>query len=154
MHTPFFIQLLTIKGAEREDIEHFNNTNMQPSWTWTISHGSIWQSPNKPGCFTQDTEWKLMYNRKVYGDPYKDGDLIWLYTPAVPRGESKKLAIPSLGGVIQGTTWKNLWLGLQNWRSLQQEATISGTFQSFEAMSSTNKTTATNSWPGLWRREW
>ena len=34
---------------------------------------------------------KQLYDRKVGGNPYKEGDSVWLYCPAVPQGHSKKL---------------------------------------------------------------
>ena len=34
---------------------------------------------------------KQFYDKKVHGKPYKVGDLVWLYSPAVPPGQSKKL---------------------------------------------------------------
>ncbi|KAL5486594.1 hypothetical protein EMCRGX_G019096 [Ephydatia muelleri] len=34
---------------------------------------------------------KQLYDRKVEGKPYKEGDSVWLYCPAVPQGHSKKL---------------------------------------------------------------
>ena len=34
---------------------------------------------------------KQLYDRKVEGKPYKEGEMVWLYCPAVPRGLSKKL---------------------------------------------------------------
>ena len=35
--------------------------------------------------------------RKVHGEPYSEGDLVWLYTPAVPPGQSRKLHRPWKG---------------------------------------------------------
>ena len=40
---------------------------------------------------------KQYYDRKVHGAPYKVGNLVWLYSPAVPPGESKKLHHPWSG---------------------------------------------------------
>ena len=37
---------------------------------------------------------KELYDRKAHGDPYKPGDLVWLHSPAVPRGQAKKLYRP------------------------------------------------------------
>ena len=34
---------------------------------------------------------KELYNRKVHGHPFKEGDLVWLFVPQVPRGRSKEL---------------------------------------------------------------
>ena len=37
------------------------------------------------------------YDRKVHGRPYECGDLVWLHSPAVSRGQSKKLRRPWTG---------------------------------------------------------
>ena len=37
------------------------------------------------------------YDKKVHSAPYKVGELVWLYSPAVPPGESKKLHHPWSG---------------------------------------------------------
>ena len=41
----------------------------------------------------QHEKQKEYYNRKIHGKPYSDGDLVWLYSPAVAKGRSKKLTI-------------------------------------------------------------
>ena len=40
---------------------------------------------------------KQFYDKKVHGAPYKIGDLVWLYSLAVPPGHSKKLHHPWYG---------------------------------------------------------
>ena len=40
---------------------------------------------------------KELYDRKVHGQPFKPGELVWLHSPAVPRGQSKKLHRPWTG---------------------------------------------------------
>lgn len=37
---------------------------------------------------------KSIYDIKIHGEPYNEGDLVWLYTPAVPSGQSQKLHRP------------------------------------------------------------
>ena len=37
---------------------------------------------------------KNIYDKKVQGEPFKKGDLVWLHCPAVPGGRSKKLHRP------------------------------------------------------------
>ena len=37
---------------------------------------------------------KELYNQKVHGLPLCVGDLVWLYSPAVTKGRSKKLHLP------------------------------------------------------------
>ena len=34
---------------------------------------------------------KEQYDKKVHGDPYDEGDLVWLHNPAEPRNSSRKL---------------------------------------------------------------
>ena len=38
-----------------------------------------------------------LYNKKVHGRSFAVGDLVWLFSPAVPRGHSKKLYHPWSG---------------------------------------------------------
>ena len=40
---------------------------------------------------------KEVYDRKAHGEPFEQGDLVWLHTSAVPRGRSKKLHCPWSG---------------------------------------------------------
>ena len=40
---------------------------------------------------------KQHYDRKVAGTPYTVGDKVWLHSPAVPRGRSKKFHRPWQG---------------------------------------------------------
>ena len=37
---------------------------------------------------------KAFYNRKVHGDPFVAGDLVWLFNPAVGKGKSRKFSNP------------------------------------------------------------
>ena len=34
---------------------------------------------------------KAYYDKIVHGTPFEEGDLVWLFSPAVPRGHSRKL---------------------------------------------------------------
>ena len=38
-----------------------------------------------------------MYRKKVHGDQFDQGDLVWLHNPVVPRGQSRKLHCPWTG---------------------------------------------------------
>ena len=40
---------------------------------------------------------KQFYDKQVHGEPYKVGDLVWLFSPAVPPGKSRKLHHPWSG---------------------------------------------------------
>ena len=40
---------------------------------------------------------KEFYDRRVHGQPFSPGDLVWLNNPAVPRGRAKKLHCPWTG---------------------------------------------------------
>ena len=40
---------------------------------------------------------KEIYDKKVHGKPYKKGDLVWLYNPAIPQGQARKLHHPWTG---------------------------------------------------------
>lgn len=49
---------------------------------------------------TQHRRQKQIYDRKVEGVPYAVGDKVWLHSPAVPRGRSKKFFRPWQGPYI------------------------------------------------------
>jgi hypothetical protein len=49
---------------------------------------------------TQHRRQKQIYDRKVEGAPYAVGDKVWLHSPAVPRGRSKKFFRPWQGPYI------------------------------------------------------
>ena len=40
---------------------------------------------------------KDFYDKKIHGEPYKKGDLVWLLNPTVPPGQSAKLVHPWTG---------------------------------------------------------
>ena len=40
---------------------------------------------------------KELYDQKRHGDPYNVGDLVWLHSPVVPHGSSRKLHHPWTG---------------------------------------------------------
>ena len=40
---------------------------------------------------------KAYYDKKVHGKSFAEGDLVWLFSPAVPRGQSKKIHHPWSG---------------------------------------------------------
>lgn len=40
---------------------------------------------------------KMLYDEKVHGKPYEPGDWVWLHSPVVPRGNSRKLHCPWKG---------------------------------------------------------
>ena len=40
---------------------------------------------------------KELYNRKVHGDEYQVGDLVWLHNPVIPKGAKRKLHCPWTG---------------------------------------------------------
>ena len=46
---------------------------------------------------TQHLRQKEFYNQKVHGQPYASGDLVWLHSPVISRGQSRKLHHPWTG---------------------------------------------------------
>ena len=46
---------------------------------------------------TRQGRQKEFYNCKVHGDPFKPGDLVWLFNEALAKGESRKLRRPWRG---------------------------------------------------------
>ena len=48
-------------------------------------------------CEAEHKRQKSIYDEKVHGKPFNCGDLVWLYSPAVPRGKSRKFHHPWKG---------------------------------------------------------
>ena len=46
---------------------------------------------------SQQMRQKENYDRKVHGDSFKPGDMVWLFNPAVPRGKARKFHRPWTG---------------------------------------------------------
>eukprot|EP00731_Ephydatia_muelleri_P031079 Em0022g593a len=48
-------------------------------------------------CQSEHLRQKAIYDRKAHGEQLKEGDLVWLFLPAVPRGQCRKLFHPWTG---------------------------------------------------------
>ena len=48
-------------------------------------------------CKAEHRRQKDIYDEKVRGKPFVPGELVWLLSPAVPRGQSRKLHLPWKG---------------------------------------------------------
>ncbi|KAL5500794.1 hypothetical protein EMCRGX_G012399 [Ephydatia muelleri] len=48
-------------------------------------------------CKAEHRRQKDIYDEKVHGKPFIPGELVWLHSPAVPRGQSRKLHLPWKG---------------------------------------------------------
>ena len=48
-------------------------------------------------CQSTHLRQKAIYDRKAHGEQLKEGDLVWLFLPAVPRGQCRKLFHPWTG---------------------------------------------------------
>ena len=35
--------------------------------------------------------WQVQYDKRIHGKPFKEGDLVWLHSAVVPKGQLKKL---------------------------------------------------------------
>ena len=42
-------------------------------------------------CKSEHKRQKAIYDEKIHGKPFDLGDNVWLHSPAIPRGQSKKL---------------------------------------------------------------
>ena len=47
-------------------------------------------------CKAEHRRQKALYDEK-HGKPFRPGDTVWLFSPAIPRGRSKKLHLPWKG---------------------------------------------------------
>ena len=48
-------------------------------------------------CKAEHRRQKALYDEKAHGKPFRPGDTVWLFSPAIPRGRSKKLHLPWKG---------------------------------------------------------
>ena len=48
-------------------------------------------------CKAEHRRQEDIYDEKVHGKPFVPGELVWLHSPAVPRGQSRKLHLPWKG---------------------------------------------------------
>ena len=48
-------------------------------------------------CKSEHKRQKAIYDEKIHGKPFDLGDNVWLHSPAIPRGQSKKLYRPWKG---------------------------------------------------------
>ena len=48
-------------------------------------------------CNTEHRWQKAIYDEKINWKPFETGNLVWLHSPAVPRGQSQKLHCPWKG---------------------------------------------------------
>ena len=53
------------------------------------------QVHQKMGCSLERE--KDFYDKRIHGSPFKEGDLVWLYCPAIPQGRSRKFLLPWKG---------------------------------------------------------
>ena len=51
-------------------------------------------------CEMEHQRQKAIYDKKAHGRPYEKGDLVWLFSPVVPRGHSRKLHHPWKGPFV------------------------------------------------------
>ncbi len=50
---------------------------------------------------------KQFYDRKVHGKPYQVGDLVWLHSPAVPRGQYGEIRFgPRYNTMVQSASFE------------------------------------------------
>ena len=53
------------------------------------------QVRHKMGCSLERE--KDFYDKRIHGDPFNKGEYVWLHSPAIPQGHSKKLFLPWKG---------------------------------------------------------
>jgi hypothetical protein len=99
------------------------------------------QVRHKMGCSLKRE--KDFYDKRVHGDPFNEGEYVWLHSPATPQGHSKKLSLP----------WKGPYRVLKEdlgghlpHSASKEQSTCSGALQSLKAVPSTSSPTNTTSY--------
>ena len=82
---------------------------------------------------------KQLYDHKVHGEPFTPRSIVWLHSPAVPRGESRKLHHPWTG------PWKVLKRDLQDPRPEGKAEADSGLLQPPQTRCSRNQNSGASS---------
>eukprot|EP00731_Ephydatia_muelleri_P008908 Em0004g1246a len=75
-------------------VERFNRTMLAMLASTVEEDPSNWEQHLRKATAMRSEE---LYNRRVHGQEYEVGDLVWLNNPVVPRGRSRKLHCPWTG---------------------------------------------------------
>ena len=67
---------------------------------------------------------KEIYDQRVHGKPFATGDLVWLHSPAVPRGQSRKLHRPWSGPYRVVSKLSEVTYRIQNTRARRQRLVV------------------------------
>ena len=67
---------------------------------------------------------KEFYDRKVHGKPFSVGDLVWLNSPAIPRGQSRKLYSPWTGPYKVVTVISEVTYRIENVQARRQRMVV------------------------------
>ena len=98
-YTPFFLMYdrqarlpIDLVYGTKVNHTHASAYAMSTKRAFEEAYSLVRQKLNAAHCIQ-----KTYYDKKVHGKPFVTGDLVWLFSPAVPRGKSKKLHHPWSG---------------------------------------------------------
>ena len=99
-YSPFFLMFGRTARMPIDLVYGTNNSNSQNVHCFVRDMANVLENAYRHVRSTmglKQEHQKELYDRKRHGDPYKVGDLVWLHSPVVPRGSSRKLHHPWTG---------------------------------------------------------
>ena len=93
-YSPFFLMFGRTARMPIDLVHGTNNSNSQNVHCFVKDMANVLENAY---CHVRSTmglkqeHQKELYDRKRHGDPYKVGDLVWLHSPVVPCGSSRKI---------------------------------------------------------------
>ena len=99
-YSPFFLMFGRTARMPIDLVYGTNNSNSQNVHCFVRDMANVLENAYRHVRSTmgpKQENQKELYDWKGHGDPYKVGDLVWLHSPVVPRGSSRKLHHPWIG---------------------------------------------------------
>ena len=99
-YSPFFLMFVRTARMPIDLVYGTNNPNSQNVHCFVRDMTNILENAYCHVHLTmglKQEHQKELYDQKRHGDPYNVGDLVWLHSPVVPRGSSRKLYHPWTG---------------------------------------------------------
>ena len=96
-YTPFFLMFGRQARIPVDVMYGTPNSSTQTIHEYAVTPRKQMDKAFRKHSLTNHIRHKEIYDRKVHGKPYSNGDLVWLHNPASCRGASKKLCHPWSG---------------------------------------------------------